>query len=102
VGEPLTRNVRQVLLKKRDTSWSKMSLRFYSSPASARFVGRWCSVRQRAENLTNLVIISGVLPNKGREDWDAMMLAGYLIGAMVFSLITLVFIGVGIYHMAAR
>jgi hypothetical protein len=42
------------------------------------------------------------LDKQGREDWDAMMLAGYLIGAMAFSLITLVFIGVGIYHMAAR
>lgn len=42
------------------------------------------------------------LTKQGREDWDAGMLAGYLIGAMVFSLITLVFIGVGLYHLVGR
>jgi hypothetical protein len=39
---------------------------------------------------------------QGREDWDAMSLAGYLIVAMVFSLITLVFVAAGIFHLAGR
>ena len=42
------------------------------------------------------------LSKQGREDWDAGMWAGYLIGAMVFSLITLVFIVAGVYHLVAR
>jgi hypothetical protein len=42
------------------------------------------------------------LSKQGREDWDAMSLAGYLIVAMVFSVITLVFIAVGISHLARR
>jgi hypothetical protein len=42
------------------------------------------------------------LSRDGREGWDAMQLAGYLVGAMVFSLITLVFLFVGIYRSVAR
>jgi hypothetical protein len=42
------------------------------------------------------------LDQEGREGWDAMQLAGYLIGAMVFSLIALVFLVVGIYRSVAR
>ena len=41
------------------------------------------------------------LNKEGREGWDAMQLAGYLVGAMVFSIITLVFIFVGIYRSVA-
>ncbi|HEY8225524.1 MAG TPA: hypothetical protein VIG25_09620 [Pyrinomonadaceae bacterium] len=41
------------------------------------------------------------LSKDGREGWDAMQLAGYLVGAMVFSLITLVFLFVGIYRSVA-
>ena len=42
------------------------------------------------------------LSKQGREDWDAMSLAGYLIVAMVFSLITVVFVVVGIFRLAGR
>jgi hypothetical protein len=42
------------------------------------------------------------LTKQGREDWDAMSLAGYLIVAMVFSLVTLVFVVAGIVHLAGR
>jgi choline-glycine betaine transporter len=42
------------------------------------------------------------MTKQGREDWDAISLAGYLIIGMVFSLITLVFLVVGIVRLAAR
>ena len=42
------------------------------------------------------------LTKQGREDWDAMYRAGYLIVAMVFSLITVVFVAVGIFRLAGR
>ena len=42
------------------------------------------------------------LNKEGREGWDAMQLAGYLIGAMVFSLITFVFLVVGLNRLIAR
>jgi len=41
------------------------------------------------------------LSSQGREDWDAMSLASSLILAMVFSLITIVFLVVGIYRLFA-
>ncbi|HZI86317.1 MAG TPA: hypothetical protein VFD48_05760 [Pyrinomonadaceae bacterium] len=41
------------------------------------------------------------LNKEGREGWDAMQLAGYLVGAMVFSIITVVFLFVGIYRSVA-
>jgi hypothetical protein len=37
-----------------------------------------------------------------REGWDTMQLASYLVMAMVFSLITLVFLFFGIYRSVAR
>lgn len=42
------------------------------------------------------------LSKEGREGWDAMHMAGYLIGAMVFSLITFVFLVVGINRLITR
>jgi hypothetical protein len=36
------------------------------------------------------------LNKEGRESWDAMALAAYLIGALFFSLLTLVFLVVAI------
>ena len=36
------------------------------------------------------------------EGWDAMMLAGYLVGAMSFSLLTLVLIFIGFYRSIDR
>ena len=38
------------------------------------------------------------LNKEGREGWDAMQLAAYLVFALVFSIITLVFLFVGIYR----
>ena len=42
------------------------------------------------------------LDKEGREGWDAIQLAGYLVGAMLFSIITLAFLFVGIYRSVAR
>jgi hypothetical protein len=42
------------------------------------------------------------LKAQDREDWSALSLAGYLVGGLFFSLLTLVFIVVGIYRLAAR
>jgi len=42
------------------------------------------------------------LSKEDREAWDAMYLAGYLVGAMIFSIMTLVFLFVGIYRSVAR
>jgi hypothetical protein len=42
------------------------------------------------------------LNKEGREGWAAMQLAACVIGAMVFSLITLIFLFVGIYRLVAR
>ena len=37
-----------------------------------------------------------------RQDWSALSLAGYLVGGLFFSLLTLVYTIVGIYRLAAR
>ena len=42
------------------------------------------------------------LDKEGREAWDAMYLAGYLVGAMIFSIMTLAFLFVAIYRSVAR
>jgi len=42
------------------------------------------------------------LDKEGHEAWDAMYLAAYLVGAMIFSIITLAFLFVGIYRSVAR
>jgi hypothetical protein len=41
------------------------------------------------------------LNKEGREAWDAMSLASHLIAAMAFSLITLVFLFVGVLRFFA-
>jgi len=42
------------------------------------------------------------LNSQDREDWSALSLAGYLAGAMFFSLLTLVLVVVGVYRFAAH
>jgi hypothetical protein len=41
------------------------------------------------------------LKAQGRQDWDAMSLAAYLVGALFFSLLTIVFVVIGVYRLAA-
>ena len=42
------------------------------------------------------------LRTQDRAGWDAMMLAAYLVGGLFFSLLTILFVVVGLYRLATR
>jgi hypothetical protein len=57
----------------------------------ARFVGSWCSVHPRGKNSTNTDIVSGERAKRIVRLGTPCQFVAYLFGAVVLSILTLIF-----------